>query len=57
MIRRTPLKRVLKAKKKRFEEPDSSGSDKDDTESKIIPQPKISKSKAKMQDMEKKIKN
>ncbi len=53
VIRRTPLKKVLKAKKKRFEQPDSSGSDEDDDESKIIPQPKISKSKAKMQDMEK----
>ena len=54
IIRRTPLKQVLKAKKKRFEQPDSSGSDEDDEEAKIIPQPKISKSKAKMQDMEKK---
>ena len=54
VIRRTPLKKVLKAKNKRFEQPDSSGSDEDDEESEIIPQPKISKSKAKMQDMEKK---
>jgi predicted RNase H-like nuclease (RuvC/YqgF family) len=54
VIRRTPLKQVLKAKKKRFEQPDSSGSDEDDEETKIIPQPKISKSKAKMQDMERK---
>ena len=54
VIRRTPLKQVLKAKKKRFEQPDSSGSDEDDEEIKIIPQPKISKSKAKMQDMERK---
>jgi hypothetical protein len=53
VIRRTPLKTVLKAKKKRFEQPDSSGSDEDDEDVKIIPQPKISKSKAKKQDMEK----
>jgi hypothetical protein len=53
VMRRIPLKQVLKAKKKRFEQPDSSGSDEDDEEVKIIPQPKISKSKAKMQDMEK----
>ena len=57
VIRRTPLKQVLKAKKKRFEQPDSSGSDEDDEEVNIIPQPKISKSKAKMQDMEKKHKD
>ena len=54
VIRRTPLKKVLKAKKKRFEQPDSSGSDEDDEEATIITQPKISKSKAKIQDMEKK---
>jgi len=55
VIRRTPLKRVLKAKKKRFEQPDSSGSDEDDENAKQEPpQPKISKSKAKIQDMEKK---
>ena len=54
VIRRTPLKQVLKAKKKRFEQPDSSGSDEDDEEATIITQPKISKSKAKIQDMEKK---
>ena len=53
VIRRTPLKRVLKAKKKRFEQPDSSGSDEDD-EKQEPPQPKLSKSKAKIQDMEKK---
>ena len=54
VIRRTPLKKVLKAKKKRFEQPDSSGSDEDDENAKQEPpQPKISKSKAKMQDMEK----
>ena len=53
VIRRTPLKKVLKAKKKRFEQPDSSGSDEDD-EKQEPPQPKISKSKAKIQDMEKK---
>jgi len=55
VIRRTPLKKVLKAKKKRFEQPDSSGSDEDDENAKQEPpQPKISKSKAKIQDMEKK---
>ena len=54
VIRRTPLKKVLKAKKKRFEQPDSSGSDEDDEEATIITQPKISKSKAKIQEMEKK---
>jgi predicted RNase H-like nuclease (RuvC/YqgF family) len=53
VIRRTPLKKVLKAKKKRFEQPDSSGSDEDDAKQEP-PQPKISKSKAKIQDMEKK---
>ena len=54
VIRRTPLKKVLKAKKKRFEQPDSSGSDEDDENAKQeAPQPKISKSKAKIQDMEK----
>jgi hypothetical protein len=58
VIRRTPLKKVLKAKKKRFEQPDSSGSDEDDENAKQEPpQPKISKSKAKIQDMEKNIKN
>ena len=35
VIRRTPLKKVLKAKKKRFEQPDSSGSDEDDEEVKL----------------------
>ena len=30
VIRRTPLKNVLKGKKKRFDQPDSSGSDEDD---------------------------
>ena len=55
VIRRTPLKHVLKAKKKRFEQPDSSGSDEDDDHSKQEPPPpKISKSKAKILDMEKK---
>ena len=55
VIRRTPLKKVLKAKKKRFEQPDSSGSDEDDENAKQEPpQPKISKSKAKIQDMKKK---
>ncbi len=55
VIRRTPLKKVLKAKKKRFEQPDSSGSDEDDENAKQEPpQPKLSKSKAKIQDMEKK---
>ena len=55
VIRRTPLKKVLKAKKKRFEQPDSSGSDEDDENAKQAPpQPNISKSKAKIQDMEKK---
>ena len=58
LIRRTPLKQVLKAKKKRFEQPDSSGSDEDDEEAKQEPpQPKISKSKAKIQEMEKNIKH
>ena len=51
---RIGIKQVLKAKKKRFEQHDSSGSDEDDEEVKIIPQPKISKSIAKMQDMERK---
>ena len=55
LIRRTPLKTVLKAKKKRFEQPDSSGSDEDDENAiQEPPQPKISKSKAKIQEMEKK---
>ena len=55
VIRRTPLKQVLKAKKKRFEQPDSSGSDEDDENAKQEPPPpKISKSKAKILDMEKK---
>ena len=55
VIRRTPLKKVLKAKKKRFEQPDSSGSDEDDENAKQEPPPpKISKSKAKILDMEKK---
>ena len=55
VIRRTPLKKVLKAKKKRFEQPDSSGSDEDDDNAKQEPPPpKISKSKAKILDMEKK---
>ena len=58
VIRRTPLKKVLKAKKKRFEQPDSSGSDEDDENAiQEPPQPKISKSKAKIQDMEKNIKH
>jgi hypothetical protein len=56
VIGRIPLKKVLKAKKKRFEQPDSSGSDEDDSKQ-ALPQPKISKSKAKIQDMEKNIKN
>ncbi len=55
VIRRTPLKKLLKAKKERFEQPDSSGSDEDDENAEQEPpQPKISKSKAKIQDMEKK---
>ena len=55
VIRRTPLKKVLKAKKKRFEQPDSSGSEEDDENAKQEPPPpKISKSKAKILDMEKK---
>ena len=55
VIRRTPLKKVLKAKKKRFEQPDSSGSDEDDDNAKQEPPPpKISKSKPKILDMEKK---
>ena len=53
VIRRTPLKNVLKGKKKRFDQPDSSGSDEDDEP----PTPKISKSKAKLKDMEKKHKD
>ena len=56
IIRRTPLKNVLKAKKKRFEQPDSSGSDEDEEEKKPIAQPKLSKSKAKLYEMEKNIK-
>ncbi len=40
VTRRTPLKQVLKAKKKQFEQPDSSGSDEDDGETKMLPQPK-----------------
>ena len=55
MIRRTPLKNVLKGKKKRFDQPDSSGSDED--EEPEPPTPKISKSKAKLKDMEKKHKD
>ena len=48
-------KNVLKGKKKRFDQPDSSGSDEDDeTEP---PTQKISKSKAKIKDMEKKHKD
>ena len=53
VIRRTPLKNVLKGKKKRFDQPDSSGSDEDEEP----PTPKISKSKAKLKDMEKKHKD
>ncbi len=56
IIRRTPLKQVLKAKKNRFEQPDSSRSDEDDENAKQAP-PKLSKSKAKIQDMEKNIKH
>ena len=55
VIRRTPLKNVLKGKKKRFDQPDSSGSDEDDEPE--PPTPKISKSKAKLKDMEKKHKD
>ena len=55
MIRRTPLKNVLKGKKKRFDQPDSSGSDEDDEPE--PPTPKISKTKAKLKDMEKKHKD
>jgi len=55
VIRRTPLKNVLKGKKKRFDQPDSSGSDEDvDPEPPI---PRISKTKAKLKDMEKKHKD
>ena len=53
VIRRTPLKNVLKGKKKRFDQPDSSGSDEDEEP----PTPRISKSKAKLKDMEKKHKD
>ena len=53
VIRRTPLKNVLKGKKKRFDQPDSSGSDEDEEP----PTPKISRSKAKLKDMEKKHKD
>ena len=56
VIRRTPLKSVLKAKKKRFEQPDSSGSDEDEEETMPIAQPKLSKSKAKLYEMGKNIK-
>jgi hypothetical protein len=55
VIRRTPLKNVLKGKKKRFDQPDSSGSDED-----AEPEPpthRISKTKAKLKDMEKKHKD
>ena len=52
VIRRTPLKNVLKGKKKRFEQPDSS-----EDEEPEPPTPKISKSKAKHMDMEKKHKD
>ena len=52
VIRRTPLKNVLKGKKKRFDQPDALGSD-EDKEPKP-PTPQISKSKAKLKDMEKK---
>jgi len=55
VIRRTPLKNVLKGKKKRFDQPDSSGSDEDDEPE--PPTPKISKTKAKLKDMEKKHKD
>ena len=55
VIRRTPLKNVLKGKKKRFDQPDSSGSDEDDEPE--PPKPKISKTKAKLKDMEKKHKD
>ena len=55
VIRRTPLKNVLKGKKKRFDQPDSSGSDED--EEPEPPTPKISKTKAKLKDMEKKHKD
>ena len=54
-FRRTPLKNVLKGKKKRFDQPDSSGSDEDDEPE--PPTPKISKTKAKLNDMEKKHKD
>ena len=55
VIRRTPLKNVLKGKKKRFDQPDSSGSDEDAEPE--PPTPKISKTKAKLKDMEKKHKD
>jgi hypothetical protein len=55
VIRRTPLKNVLKGKKKRFDQPDSSGSD-EDVEPEP-PTPRISKTKAKLKDMEKKHKD
>ena len=53
VIRRTPLKQVLKAKKKRFEQPDSSASNAEEEEKKPIAQPNISKSKTKLDEMEK----
>jgi len=55
VIRRTPLKNVLRGKKKRFDQPDSSGSDED--EEPEPPTPRISKTKAKLKDMEKKHKD
>ena len=55
VIRRTPLKNVLKGKKKRFDQPDSSGSDEDAEPE--PPTPRISKTKAKLKDMEKKHKD
>ena len=55
VIRRTPLKNVLRGKKKRFDQPDSSGSDED--EEPEPPPPRISKTKAKLKDMEKKHKD
>ena len=55
IIRRTPLKNVLRGKKKRFDQPDLSGSDED--EEPEPPIPRISKTKAKLKDMEKKHKD
>jgi len=56
IIRRKPLKEVLKkkAKKKQFYQPDSDNEESESEEEVIVAQPKISKSKAKLIEMENK---